>query len=387
MPSSQLSSANGVAMSTDAYYVVTPASGKGFVIVSTDDRMPLILGYSTTSAFDADMPEHVRWFLSSYQHSYELMLSDTDDAADRFPMSAVAATVDSVGPLLGNIHFDQGAPFNRRCPGNGNSRCLTGCVATAMAQVMRYYQYPRVGTGSFTFTPASTGTQMTVDLQKLPFRWDLIKDDYTTYTEEEGNAVAELMLAAGAAAGVTYDFDGTSGNYDKACQALSNNFNYTNARYLRATGDIRPFDDWMRTIVSEHNSRRPVMFAGAPSTDGHAFVVDGYKTSVPGISDDTYYDDVVEKDVLYHINWGWSGNFDGWFYIGHFKPSDDYDNFSGYRWEMIYRIAPGSGTDIEQLGNTPSGNSTIYNLLGLPVSKQQLLKGHIYIQDGKKFVF
>ena len=367
---------------SDAFYVVS--NDDSFVIVSADDRMPQVLGYSHSSGFAEDMPEHIRYFLSTYEKAYKQMLESGDDTF--FPRYVLDGEI-QVGHLLGNIKYDQGAPFNWQCPGIGNNRCLTGCVATAIAQLMRYYRYPAVGTGTFTFTPGATGQQVTVDLQKMPFEWDEMLDDYSgDYTQKQGDAVARLMAAVGAAVGVNYGFDGTSGETEKAQKAYATNFGYTGSEYITYRGSDQPYDDWMRTIVEEFNAGHPVYFAGAPGGDGHAFLLDGYKTTIAGISQDYPMNMLVEEDVVFHVNWGWSGRLDGWFYLGHLQPEDD--NYSGYRWEMIFKTAPQGWTSVENVRPaTRLGNGAIYNILGMEVDAGSLQPGYIYIQNGRKFIY
>lgn len=368
----------------DAFYVVSTDSR--FVIVSADDRMPQVLGFSDSTPFREDMPEHIRSFLTTYEQSYKQLLET--DSEEIFPRYVVADEDEKVGPLLANIHYDQTAPFNWQCPGSGGQHCLTGCVATAMAQIMRYYRFPACGTGTFTFTPAATGQQVNVDLSKMPFDWDNMLDDYSgEYTQAQGNAVARLMAAAGAAAGVTYNFDETSGNSDKAQKALAKNFNYPDCEFITYLGSDQPFDDWMRTMAEEFRAGHPIYFAGAPGGGGHAFVIDGYMSSIYNISQDYPMNMLVEEDIVFHVNWGWGGFLDGWFYLGHLQPDDK--NYSGYCWEMIFKIAPqGWISSVENITQQPRlGNGDIYNILGMKIERNDLQHGYIYIQNGRKFIY
>ena len=374
--------------STESFYILKAEAESGFVIVSADDRMPAILAYSTTESFPDDMPEHVRAFLDTYNQALK-RVEEGASADEVFPMFSAKEEdyAESVEPLLGDILYDQGAPFNLKCPTESGRNTVTGCVATAMAQIMRYYQYPSSATGTFTVSNKTNGKQTTYDLSKLPLDWSLIRENYLgEYTQKEGEAVANLMIAAGAAAGLIYGLDATSGQTENARKALVNTFGYTDALYAGVTNLDKPYDDWIRQFVIQFRAGHPILFGGAPGSNGHAFVIDGYRTNIKGIDDATPMDMLEEEDVSFHVNWGWSGKHNGWFYLGHLQPEQD--NYSGYRWEMVYNIvAPGwVGVDnIEQ--HTRLSQGDIFNILGQKVGKAELQPGQIYIQDGKKVIY
>ena len=323
-------------------------------------------------------------FMSYYEEAVRRIEAGEDMDNVFIRINRSAATADSVGPLLGNIKYDQGEPYNRKCPVlNNEGRSVTGCVATAMAQVMRFYQHPSCGTGTSSYTGSSGA--VTYDFSKHPFNWNLILEDYSSqsYTNAQAEAVAELMLACGASVNMKYSADGSGSNADKAALALKNNFDYPTAANLElyvSTEEIRQnilVEIWGEALRMNIDAGHPVIYAGSSGNaiTGHCFVVDGYKFDADG---NTYF----------HINWGWSGANDGWFLITGFQPTPDETNYSYYRNSMVCEIYPPTGTGVD---NTSSNKldltMPVYNILGQQVNVSQLQKGMIYIQKGRKFVW
>ena len=256
-------------------------------------------------------------FMSYYEEAVRRIEAGEDMDNVFIRINRSAATADSVGPLLGNIKYDQGEPYNRKCPVlNNEGRSVTGCVATAMAQVMRFYQHPSCGTGTSSYTGSSGA--VTYDFSKHPFNWNLILENYSSqsYTNAQAEAVAELMLACGASVNMKYSADGSGSNADKAALALKNNFDYPTAANLElyvSNEDIRQnilVEVWGEALRMNIDAGHPVIYAGSSGNaiTGHCFVVDGYKFDADG---NTYF----------HINWGWSGANDGWFLITGFQPT------------------------------------------------------------------
>ena len=323
-------------------------------------------------------------FMSYYEEAVRRIEAGEDMDNVFIRINRSAATADSVGPLLGNIKYDQGKPYNRKCPVlNNEGRSVTGCVATAMAQVMRFYQHPSCGTGTSSYTGSSGA--VTYDFSKHPFNWNLILEDYSSqsYTNAQAEAVAELMLACGASVNMKYSADGSGSNADKAALALKNNFNYPKAANLElyvSTEEIRQnilVEVWGEALRMNIDAGHPVIYAGSSGNaiTGHCFVVDGYKFDADG---NTYF----------HINWGWSGANDGWFLITGFQPTPDETNYSYYRNSMVCDIYPPTGTDLENVSsNKLDLTMPVYNILGQQVNVSQLQKGMIYIQKGRKFVW
>ena len=319
-------------------------------------------------------------FFVQYEQAIQ-QVNNGADLSDYFIVETASDASDAVSPLLGNIIYDQGVPFNNLCPMINGRRAVTGCVATAMAQIMRYYSYPSVGTGSVTYT-GSNGAA-TLNLADYDFDWSLILNDYTkSYTAAQGEAVAKLMLACGASINMNYSADGSGSFINKAMKALKDYFGYSkDIEYYDSTGDYDPEGlieyDWVFTIRENHQKGYPVMYAGSPASgkSGHAFVIDGYK-----VIDGIYY---------YHVNWGWSGAFNGYYLILNLKPENE--NYAGYGCDMVVNIHPEGWTaDVEEVETTTNNidlNAPVYTILGTKISADKLQHGCIYIQKGKKFVY
>ena len=319
-------------------------------------------------------------FFVQYEQAIQ-QVNNGADLSDYFIVETASDASDAVSPLLGNIIYDQGVPFNNLCPIINGRRAVTGCVATAMAQIMRYYSYPSVGTGSVTYT-GSNGAA-TLNLADYDFDWSLILNDYTkSYTAAQGEAVAKLMLACGASINMNYSADGSGSFINKAMKSLKDYFGYSkDIEYYDSTGDYDPEGlieyDWVFTIRENHQKGYPVMYAGSPASgkSGHAFVIDGYK-----VIDGIYY---------YHVNWGWSGAFNGYYLILNLKPENE--NYAGYGCDMVVNIHPEGWTaDVEEVETTTNKidlNAPVYTILGTKISADKLQHGCIYIQKGKKFVY
>lgn len=318
-----------------------------------------------------ETPE-VRSFLAQYEYAMQ-QVNLGEDMSAYFVLEAAENPADSVSHLLGNIKYDQGTPYNNLCPMINGRRAVTGCVATAMAQIMRYYSYPNVGVGRVTYT-GSNGAE-TIDLSNYPFHWNLILDDYSgQYTSAQGEAVATLMLACGAALNMNYSADGSGSYLDKAMVAFKNNFSYSKKiGHFDSNNVPNPEElilyDWAPEIREQHKKGYPVMYAGNPAvgTAGHAFVIDGYK-----VIDGVYY---------YHVNWGWSGAFNGYYLLMNLAP--DGENYAGYGCDVVINIYPEGWTDVEDVVTPNVGNGKIYNLLGVEVDENY--KG-VVIKNGKKYI-
>ena len=327
----------------------------------------------------AQMTDNVASFFSCYEHAME-KVNEGADMSKYFIVETAENAADSVSHLLGDIIYDQGTPFNNLCPMINGRRAVTGCVATAMAQVMRYYSFPNVGVGEVTYT-GNNGAK-TINLADYRFDWDLILNDYTkSYTSEQAEAVAKLMLACGASLNMNYSADGSSSQIDKAMKALKDHFGYSkDIAYYDSTNDYDPEGlieyDWAPTIREQHKNGYPVFYAGhaAAGVTGHAFIIDGYK-----VIDGIYY---------YHVNWGWSGAFNGYYLILNLKPEDA--NYAGYGSNMVINAFPEGWTDVDNVeieNNKLDLNKPIYTILGTRVAPSQLKHGNLYIQQGKKVLY
>lgn len=278
------------------YYIFNDTINNKFAIVSGDKRMQPLLGYGKGIFGTKDIPDGLADMLRDYEYSYNYVQSlDLQDEEafvennNTYPIS----------PLITSV-WGQDIPFNNNTPRIGlYQRTASGCVATAMAQIMYYYKYPDKGKGSFSYITATHRIDIYEDFSQTTFDWNNMIDSYLgDFTVEQATAVAVLMKSCGTSVGMNYY--STSGAY--SCDvpyAMINNFSYNpNIQYyLRKYFSI---EEWNSIILEELACGRPILYSGTGYLDdgGHAFVLDG-----------------TDGNGLYHFNWGWEGLFDGYYAI------------------------------------------------------------------------
>lgn len=348
--------------------------GNKTVLRSSDNRLPQDIVRFDREEDVANLPEEVRSFLSSYEEA----LRRIDEGAEPSQVISVdpnaAYQTIEVGPILGDIMFDQGTPYNDKCPIINNARAITGCVATAMAEIMAFWKFPDVGTGSTTYT-GSRGAE-TYNFAEHPFDWNKIISTYKyDYTAAQGNAIAELMLACGASVNMNYNSSGSGAQSDKVLPALRDFFGYDPAiEYLHDAPDDIISTVWVAVLKKEFDNNRPVYYAGSSQTAGHAFVMDGYK--------------IEGTDVYFHVNWGWNGLYNGWYLITNLRPEDT--NYSAYSNDIVFQIYPlGAGVENTKAETATQldMNAPVYTILGNKIPASSMQRGMIYIQNGRKFVW
>lgn len=293
----------------NAYYVFNNGNGQGFVITSADDRTDAVLGYAYTGKFDVNnIPVQLKDLLSLYEHEIKtavrLRLKNLKTTSGT---RAGLSVKRSIHPLI-ETRWNQGAPYNDACPMGAFERTVTGCVATAMAQVMYYHQCPRGET--LDTIPGYKSPKIGKVLDTLPkttFDW---KNMLRTYDEnanrEQKNAVAKLMKYCGVSTEMDYATAKQGGSGTVAVElpyALTHYFGYSKAaRYADRSGYTSK--TWNNMIYEELKEGRPVLYGGVtPTGGGHEFVCDGY-----------------ESGDYFHINWGWSGLSDGYFRLSVLNP-------------------------------------------------------------------
>ena len=300
--------------SQSSYYIFNTMGNHGYVIVSGDDRTTPILGYVDNGSFD---PNHVPVNMKAWLENYVQQISSLDMlgiTGNEF--ASPRPTRNSISPIISS-HWDQGDPYWGQCPeymsvteegDTVGELAYTGCVATAMAQVMNHYKFPLSCTQTIEsyqvvfYLDGEYGIFDTDPLYPIMFDWDNMRDNYTgAETQAEKDAVAWLMLYAGCAAHMQYGLSasGTSDPYIPT--ALNEYFNYDAKLVYRSDYEQ---SDWEDLIYSELVAGRPMIYNGrAGNGGGHSFVCDGYA-----------YGD------LFHINWGWGGLGDGYFVLSVLNP-------------------------------------------------------------------
>ena len=282
----------------EAFYVLSYPKSNCFVMVSGDERMSPVLAYSDERAFDLDnMAPQTKAFLETYVAQAEALQSGAPRKLDL--LRAPAVTPQKINPLL-TTTWSQRMPYNNRCPLIGSRRTITGCVATALSQMMNYYQYPKVGIGSVSYTSEKENLSVYADLSTLYFDWNKMLDsyEYGEYDDAQADAVAKLMFATGAAVHMDYGLDASSSNLSDAAAAVIKHFKYdkdiTEIEFDRMTTPmVHQF------IMQELIAGRPIPCSGSNADNsGHAFILDGMTPD-----GDDY--------PFYHFNWGWGGLDDG----------------------------------------------------------------------------
>ena len=283
-----------------AVYVFGSLGQQGYILLSADDSQAPLLGYADNGVFDADnMPPQMKEWMDGYARQQEY--------ARQLGLPAYKAPAEDnrkvVAPLM-KTTWNQNAPFNMYTPKIGNSQTPTGCVATAMAQVMKYWNYPQSGAGYGSITNPSTGRTETMNLDE-DFLWNEMLDSYNgAYTDDQADAVAFLMKACGYSVDMSYT-SSVSGSFSiVAAKALMDNFSYNkNIRYYQR--DYIEGSEWDEIVYNEVSNGRPVLYGAQSTSGGHEFVCDGYN-----------------GDGYYHFNWGWGGMSDGYFILDSLNPND-----------------------------------------------------------------
>ena len=304
-----------------AYYVVN--TDQGFVIVAGDDRARTVLAYGDHPLTDMDdLPSGARSLLDLYRRQIQALQSSPDVVVPQQRLkSNLYHPAESITPML-STQWGQTSPFNRMCPMIGNSYCYAGCSAVALAQVMRYWQYPAQSDSLPTYTTRS----LEIDVQALDgtaFEWSQMLDLYPVlggYTSEQLNAVATLLRYVGQAEHMDYKTQGSDASEYDILNAIKF-FGYDQSACFVEKSSIEGeeyYADniWSAMLWNELKLGRPVIYCAytleADSTlTGHAFNVDGYNAD-----DDTY-----------HVNFGWRGTGDGYYALNAFV-------LAGYQFDI-----------------------------------------------------
>lgn len=347
----------GTTTAVSPYYVFPFGENKGFAIVSGDDDMPEIVGYADHGTYDANnMPAAMAAFLNNYRATIEAMKQGNASAikniaeAKALRANNTRATT-AVSPLLGDIKWNQSEPYNNMCPKYDDTNLsATGCVATAMAQVMMYWKYPNELKADIQGYKTSTH-ELTVagELKGQKYDWDNMLPTYTNnnYTQTQADAVAKLMLHCGKA--VEMDYGEESGAIVTPGR-LAKYFGYDSDLMLDLMRSCFTLAEWTAIIDKELQAKRPILYSGRTTNGGHQFVCDG-----------------SDGNGLYHINWGWGGYQDGYFDITILNPGQGGigagNVTDGYNrgCDMIIGIQPDNGKVDEPLADVPSLIIEYYN--------------------------
>ena len=305
---------------------------QGFVVMAADDCVQPILGYSLTERFETEnMPDNVRWWLQGYSDEIQSAINNKMRASsetvtlwkDLIEGNSKAAKANVVVSPLIQTKWNQNKYYNDLCPAvsdGPNGHAYTGCVATAMAQIMKYWSYPSTGIGSHSYT--WNGQTLNADFGATTYDWANMEDYYEYYfvngtdqyahwlsepSAEKIAAVATLMYHCGVSVDMIYGGNSTGGSAAPngyVANALKNYFNYKNTvQYLEKSYNSNVYytdEEWTAMLKAELNANRPMQYGGQDpnGNSGHAFVCDGYNS-----------------DDYFHFNWGWAGHYNGYFSI------------------------------------------------------------------------
>lgn len=314
-----LSLKNSVGTETVYYYVFNINENDGFVIVSGDNIAYPILGYSFESAYSTDnQPPGFTYFMQCLQneiaYGIKHQLSQGEGVKKQWNayLSGNTAQLRSTTGVeaLVKTKWNQYAPYSNLCPEINGEKTVTGCVATAMAQIMKFHEYPSRGTGILpAYNTTTKGISISaIDLETAGnYDWENMTNTYSSSsTDAENNAVATLMYHCGVSVEMDYNIASTGGS-----GAVTNNVGKVLPRYFDYDKSIqakqRSFytdDEWLALLKNEIDAGRPVLYSGNGDGGGHAFICDGYDDS-----------------DNFHFNWGWGGSEDGYFKTTALEPN------------------------------------------------------------------
>lgn len=276
---------------------------QGYVIVSGDDEMTELVGYAENGFFDAEnVPPQMQLWLDGYAE-YVAAVQSGKAKARKILLSDSPSVV--VEPLV-TTKWNQDAPFNNFAPeytddNNNTQRCATGCAATAMAQIMKFHNWPEQGVGHYSYEHQSFGT-ISSNFSEHVYDWTNMIDRYNNgeYSSEQADAVALLMKDCDVSLNMNYGPVSGASIYSYY-PAFKNYFRYTSRTVNRSGCETAEFT---KIITDELQEGRPIIYCGTGEDGGHAFVVDGYDTN-----------------YFLHVNWGWGGYSDGYFDMNYMDPT------------------------------------------------------------------
>jgi hypothetical protein len=303
------------------FYVFNIRSNAGFIIIAGDDAVYPVLGYSLDRGFDASaIPAHVEAWLKGYalqislatasgMEPTPLISTQWETYGDSHPPVNNTKSSLGVNPLVATL-WDQSPYYNAQCPfdNTANELTVTGCVATAMAMVMKYHNFPPSGTGNHSYNHSRYGT-LSANFGGTTYNWAAMPNTVNS----ANSAVATLMYHCGVSVDMDYNTaaaGGSSAYIITAMSPVTHCTEYALKTYFGYASTLQGVQrvnyttaDWKALLKTELNASRPIIYAGFGTGGGHCFVCDGY-------NDSDYF----------HFNWGWGGSYDGYFLIDALNP-------------------------------------------------------------------
>jgi len=276
----------------------------GFVILSSDDKIRPILGYSLTNNFDFNnMSPGIKNWIDSYSSDIFDMIDKTNitDGSNKKlwnelinnRIETISNKTVIVDPLI-QTTWKQGYPYNIYCPVSNGQNCVVGCVATAMVQIMRYYQHPLHG----------VGTYEGINFSDQVYNWQIMPNSASTGNSYEQHETALISYHCGVSVNMNYGVGGSSAYSSDVREALVNHFKYNENAVYKMKYEYSQ-DEWLSFIDEDLENNRPILYDGAtPDVNiAHAFILDG-----------------SDGDSYYHFNLGWGGVGDGYYYLDNINP-------------------------------------------------------------------
>lgn len=282
----------------------------GYVVVAADDRACPILGYGDGTFDVNNIPDGLKYFLGHYgrqiQYAIDNELVAEEDIVEQWELlrkegiTSRTRMEKAVSPLLATT-WDQGWPYNYYAPACTsywtNNHCYAGCVATAMSQVMKYWNWPETGVGEHSYSSSSYGGTLSANFGATTYNWSIMPNSLGSQATTAAQAVALLMYHCGIAVDMDYAPDGSGAQTGDVPTALSEYFRYGACANMKSR-DNYTRSVWEDMLIETFDRGIPVVYAGYDTDGGHAFNCDGYN-----------------NNRYFHFNWGWSGSYNNYYQI------------------------------------------------------------------------
>lgn len=328
-----------------SYYIFTDTCNNGIVIVSGDDRLNPIAGYST-NAVPGEMPPALTAWLNDYSN----YVDDVREGKAKPSLNNAKEALPRIEPMLVTA-WDQDEPYNNMCPLIDGKKTFTGCGNTAAAQVMRFHKWPANPIADVEWYNNITGETEFCKLTSHVYDWENMIYNYSSdYSETEADAVALLMADLGKATESTYSAETTGNSSPSIAYALVHVFNYSPELFISERSDYT-YDEYIALIRENLNNRQPIIYCGFGQNfdSGHGFVCDG-----------------IDENNLLHIDWGWSGSFNGYFDMAAMEPEGNGIGGLCGRYNVaqnaIMNIKPRAEGEVNKGGNITLDGTGLYDL-------------------------
>ncbi|MCB5271054.1 MAG: C10 family peptidase [Candidatus Cloacimonetes bacterium] len=347
----------------------------GFILVAAEDCSIPVLGYSLENDFPAGaIPAHVSWYLDQYSRSIKEIRENPQWQVDASWIALRRGDYSDynytrgVSPLLSTT-WDQDFPYNYSCPtaaSGPGGRVYAGCVATAMAQVMKKWNHPATGVGSHSYYASGHGTQ-SANFGATTYNWSSMPNSISSVN----TSIATLIYHCGVSVNMAYSASGSGAYAEDVSSAMINYFRYNTGAQLKSAASFSS-STWASMLRGDLDLGRPIIYRGLAPEGGHAFVLDGYQGT-----------------TSFHFNWGWSGDYNGYFYLNNLNPNSH--NFAQNQGAILnlYPVSQANLTGTVSSAGTGLAGATVsvsgttftvttnasggYTLTGIPAGPAQIV--------------